>query len=223
MASKRRRPSDDDVPKNVRDCDRRDVKRRRYHEDEKDRILWPPEKFDLTYVAWARQQFPETGFCLDYRARWLKSRHACPLCDKYVIRKAGDIDRLCKDDEIRTAVSEEFSTELGVETLENIEYIMCSKPHGAHSFGYVRTEGNTTEVEAIFEGIFHLGWPEFSALLETDQFADLIVDLNEQCLTLKLTPKVAAPLDADEIGMALVGYYLRSNDTAPVPVRRDAL
>ena len=104
-----------------------------------------------------------------------------------------------------------------------MEYIMCGRPHGAQSFNYVRTESDKAEVEVIFEGVVHLGWPELCALLETCEFSDLIVDLNEQRVSLKLTPRVKEPLDAEEVGMALVGYYLRLVDTTHVSIRRDAL
>lgn len=228
MGKKRKRPSDehddnDDDLENEQELDRRVVKRRRHRDDQTNRILWPPEKFDLTFVAWARQQFPDTGFCLDFRARWIKSRQACPLCDKYAIRKIADLDSMCKDGKTRKAVSEEFPTRLDIETLERMEYIMCGRPHGAQSFNYVRTESDKAEVEVTFEGVVHLGWPELCALLETCEFSDLIVDLNEQRVSLKLTPRVKEPLDAEEVGMALVGYYLRLVDTTHVPIRRDAL
>lgn len=57
--------NDDEVPK----------KRPKHEEDDRDHLLWPPATFHLTYLAWARRQFPTTGFCIDFRAQWLKSRH----------------------------------------------------------------------------------------------------------------------------------------------------
>ena len=207
----------------ARGVDRRVAKRRKHRDDQTNRILWPPEKFDLAFVAWACQQFPDTGFCLDFRARWLKSRQACPLCDKYAIRKIADLDSMCKDGKKRKAVSEEFPTRCDIETLERMEYIMCGRPHGAQSFDYVRTESDRAEVKVTFEGVVHLGWPELCALLETCEFSDLVVDLNQQSVSLKLTPRVKEPLDPEEVGMALMGYYLRFADTTHVPIKHDAL
>ena len=207
----------------ARGVDRRVAKRWKHRDDQTNRILWPPEKFDLAFVAWACQQFPDTGFCLDFRARWLKSRQACPLCDKYAIRKIADLDSMCKDGKKRKAVSEEFPTRCDIETLERMEYIMCGRPHGAQSFDYVRTESDKAEVKVTFEGVVHLGWPELCALLETCEFSDLVVDLNQQSVSLKLTPRVKEPLDPEEVGMALMGYYLRFADTTHVPIKHDAL
>ena len=230
MGKKRKRPSDEhdddddnDVLETARGVDRRVAKRRKHRDDQTNRILWPPEKFDLAFVAWACQQFPDTGFCLDFRARWLKSRQACPLCDKYAIRKIADLDSMCKDGKKRKAVSEEFPTRCDIETLERMEYIMCGRPHGAQSFDYVRTESDKAEVKVTFEGVVHLGWPELCALLETCEFSDLVVDLNQQSVSLKLTPRVKEPLDPEEVGMALMGYYLRFADTTHVPIKHDAL
>lgn len=223
MASKRPRSNDSDTSDGEQDCG---SKRHKHHDDERDLILWPPDAFDFTYLAWARQQFPTTGFCLDFRAQWLKTRHGCPLCDKYVVRRVGDIDRLCKDNEARAAVSKEFPMQLGTEKLENIEYTLCSKPHGAQSFAYsLQTKSCSTEVEVIFEGIVHLGWPEFSALLHEDQFSNLTVNLSKQSLTLKFVPKKQTSLDPEQAAMALVGYYLRLNRTAHAhkSSKRDAL
>ena len=130
---------------------------------------------------------------------------------------------MCKDGKTRKAVSEEFPTRFDIETLERVEYIMCGRPHRAQSFDYVRTESDKAEVEKTFEGVVHLGWPELCALLETCEFSDLLVDLNEQRVSLKLTPQVKEPLHAEEVGMALVDYYLRLVETRHLPIRRDAL
>lgn len=213
MARKRPRSIDGDVSESERDYDGQSVKRRKYAKEE-DRIVWPLDKFDLAYVAWARQQFPTTGFCIDFRAKWLKSQHGCRDCEKFVVRRASDIDLLCKDDNMRKMVSEDFPSQLDVETLEHIEYLMCSKPHGASSFGYSKTDNGTVEVLAKFEEIQHLGWPEFSTLLERGGFSDLTVDLDERSVTLKFFPEQSQPFNAEEVAIALVGYYLRSQSAS---------
>lgn len=124
---------------------------------------------------------------------------------------------------MRRTVLEEFSAQLDVDTLEQIEYLMCSKPHGASSFGYSKTENGTAEVQAKFEDIQHLGWPEFSTLLETGKFSDLIVDLDEKCITLKFSPEQSEPFNAEEAAIALVGYYLRLHSGSSVSQEHDVL
>ena len=169
----------------------------------------------MTYLAWARRQFPTTGFCIDFRAQWLKSRHGCPSCDRYDVRKAGDIDRLCENETTRTKVLTQFSSYLNTEILESIEYLMCSRPHGARSFAYSLDEDDKDVAEVIFKGIHHLGWPELSVLLQTGRFSDLTVDMNEQRVTIQFVPPSTTPVARDEIAIALVGYYLRLDHRHP--------
>lgn len=178
-------------------------------------MLFPRSPFNLTYLAWARRQFPKMGFCIDFRARWMKSRYGCPLCDRYDVRKAGDIDRLCENDTVRAKVVSSFPVHLSSETLEGIEYLMCGRPHGARSFRYELTEGDDIEnVEVTFNDIHHLGWPELSSLLDKDMLSDLTIDLNDQRLTIKFKPKSVTPLAVEEVVLSLAAYYLRSDRTA---------
>lgn len=163
------------------------------------------------------------GFCIDFRAQWLKSRHGCPLCDRYNVRKASDIDSLCENESVRSAVSTKFPKHLGIEKLEGIEYIMCSRPHGARSFEYVHEEGENGKVKAVFKGIDHLGWPELSALLQTGQFSDLAVEVNEQRMTFTFETEDIPPLPIEEVGITLVGYYLRLERTSDIDNKYAAL
>jgi hypothetical protein len=142
----------------------------------------------------------------------MKSRYGCPLCDRYDVRKAGDIDRLCENATERTRVVTSFPTHLNSEVLESIEYLMCSRPHGARSFKYeIDKEGDAGDVAVAFNRIHHLGWPELSNLLDKDLLMDLTVDLNEQRLVIQFKPNSIAPLAVDEVALSLVGYYLRSD------------
>lgn len=205
MGSKRRRSRDIEESE---EGDGRKRSRPRHQVTDGDRMLWPPSSFNLTYLAWARRQFSKTGFCIDFRARWMKSRHGCPLCDKYDVRKAGEIDKLCENENTRAEVVTKFPTHLSSEILESIEYLMCGRPHGARSFEY---DLDTDKVKATFKSIHHLGWPELCNLLDKDKLLDLTVDLNEQRLTIKFKPETVVPLAVDEVALALVGYYLRSD------------
>lgn len=165
-------------------------------------------------MAWARRQYQKMGFCIDFRARWMKSRYGCPLCDRYDVRKAGDIDRLCESTSERAQVVANFPSHLNSEVLESIEYLMCSRPHGARSFKYKIGEGGDAgKVEVVFDSIHHLGWPELSNLLEKEHLKNLTVDLNEQRLVIQFKPCYVSPLPVDEIALSLVGYYLRSGRT----------
>lgn len=142
----------------------------------------------------------------------MKSRHGCPLCDRYDVRKAGDIDRLCENPTDRTQVVTKNPTHLDSEVLESIEYLMCSRPHGAQSFKYeIDKESDTGDVKATFNGIHHLGWPELSNLLDKDLLVDLTVDLDQQRLVIQFKPNSIPPLAVDEVALSLVGYYLRSD------------
>ena len=207
MERKRRRSLD------VEDLEKDENRKRpKLYTSNGDHIVWPPSSFDLTYLAWARRQFSKTGFCIDFRARWMKSRYGCPLCDRYNVRKAGDIDRLCENANERTQVVANFPTHLNSEVLESIEYLMCSRPHGAQSFKYeIKEEGDAGDVQVAFNRIHHLGWPELSNLLDKDLLMDLTVDLNEQRLVIQFKPNSITPLAVDEVALSLVGYYLRSD------------
>lgn len=209
MATKRRRTYDPDDRTGEAIC-----KRPKRQFLDWDQVLWPPSTFNLTYLAWASRQFSKTGFCIDFRARWLKSRHECPLCDRYDVRKAGDIDRLCETETTRSKIVTSFPNDLTSEALESIEYLMCSRPHGAQSFKYVLGEGNDGErIELVFDQIHHLGWPELSNLVHKDEMSDLTIDMNEQRLTIELKAPSITRLAVDEVALALVGYYLRSDYT----------
>ena len=78
MGKKRKRPSDehDDDDDNdletAQELDRRVAKRRKHRDDQTNRILWPPEKFDLAFVAWACQQFPDTGILSGFSSAMVK-------------------------------------------------------------------------------------------------------------------------------------------------------
>ena len=201
----------------------RNAKRLKSAENEREKIVWPEREFDLIYVVWACQQFPE-GFCIDFRGRWLKSRHDCSVCNTYVC-KSRDIDSLCENSEMRTKISEKFSERLGIDFFEQVEFLLCNKHHGARSFEYLKpTNEGDESVEVKFKGIRHLGWPEFSTLLHVGQFTDLTVDLGEQCLTLKLAPNQNdIPFDREEAAIALVGHYLRSSDPSLASKEDDVL
>lgn len=142
----------------------------------------------------------------------MKSRHGCPLCDRYDVRKAGDIDRLCENPTERTRVATTFPTHLHSEVLENIEYLMCSRPHGAQSFKYdIDEEGDTGDVKVTFNGIHHLGWPELSNLLDKGLLVDLTVYLVEHRLVIQFKTNSTSPLAVEEVALSLAGYYLRSD------------
>lgn len=209
MSRKRPRPRDQDSREHEEERECNASKRRKRTAMDGDHLLWPPRTFNLTYLVWASRQFPSTGYCIDFRAQWIKSRYGCPLCDKYDVRKAGDIDSLCKTDTTRTEVLDKFPATLSTETLESVEYLMCSRPHGARSFAYELGGKDDAKVRVEFQGIHHLGWPELSALLQMDLFLDVTIDMSEQRASFTLAPKSITLPAAEEVAIAVVGYYLR--------------